>query len=238
MKKVAIIIPCFNEEDAIPQLSVKLLDLQEKLSGKYSPQFIFVDDGSKDKTFEYLNSMMGRLYNYKVIRHEKNKNLGAALKTGLSHLPVCEYVAFLDSDCTYEPAILTNLFQELELGADLTTVSPYHPDGGVEGVPVWRLFLSKGLSIVYRILLFSNLYTFTAMVRAFRYSIRNDLVSERNDFSYVAETFINGVRKGYRVTEVPCTLRVRMFGVSKMNLMRTIRSHIEIIQTLIEGRAG
>ena len=54
MKKIAIIIPLFNEEESIPQLFNKLKILETQISQKYSCHFIFVDDGSSDNTFLFL----------------------------------------------------------------------------------------------------------------------------------------------------------------------------------------
>ncbi len=234
MKTVTIIIPCYNEEESIPQLMRKLGELNAILSSAYDCNYLFVDDGSKDQTYKLLSENAGHLKN-RIVRHDVNKNLGGALKTGISHAGICDYIAFLDSDCTYEPDILKTLLGELDKGADLSTVSPYHPKGLVEGVPAWRLVLSKGLSLMYRIILRTPFYTYTAMVRAVRAEKTSALINERNDFSFVALFFIKAIRAKYKIAEVPATLQVRKFGVSKMSLLRTIKSHIKIIGSLLKG---
>jgi dolichol-phosphate mannosyltransferase len=194
-----------------------------------------VDDGSKDNTFQLLSDKISVLSHAEIVRHEKNKNLGGALKTGVSTVKGTDYVAFLDSDCTYTPEIIFPLLDALDEGADLATVSPYHPRGLVEGVPAWRLVLSKGVSFIYRILLSTPFFTYTAMVRAVRTEKIPHLLNERNDFSFVALFFIKAVRRRLRIVEIPATLSVRKFGVSKMNLIRTIKSHIEIIRMIQKG---
>ncbi len=237
MKSVSIIIPCYNEEEGLPQLFDKLIELQSKLASLYNYSFIFVDDGSRDKTYPILTSNIPRLNNAKVIKHEVNSNLGAALKTGLSHISSCDYVTFLDSDCTYEPQIVLRLLSKLEEGFDVVTVSPYHPEGGVEGVPAWRLVLSKGASLIYRLLLGTNFYTYTAMVRAGKTSFVLKSLSSRNDFTFVVESFIKSIQNNARVAEIPTVLKVRRFGTSKMNIVKTIIAHLTIIrQLLIKGK--
>lgn len=235
MKTISIIIPCYNEEDSVPQLIEKLQELEKSLQGKYQYSFLFVDDGSKDKTYDLLSGQLHRLQSAKIVKHEVNKNLGAALKTGISKSSACDYLAFLDSDCTYEPKIILALLKEVEQGNDIATVSPYHPQGLVEGVPEWRLFLSKGLSFLYRQILSARIYTFTAMVRVIRQDKIQAIINESNDFSFVAKMMIKAIQLKYKIAEVPSVLSVRKFGVSKMNIVKTIKSHLVIILNLLRG---
>lgn len=236
MKSISIIIPCYNEEDSVPQLIEKLQVLERSLKGKYQHSFLFVDDGSKDHTYALLSDQLSKLQSAKIVKHEVNKNLGAALKTGINNSPSCDYLAFLDSDCTYEPQIILSLLKQVEQGNDIATVSPYHPDGLVEGVPEWRLFLSKGLSFLYRLILSTKIYTFTAMVRVIRRDKIQAIISNSNDFSFVAEMLIKGIQLKYKISEVPTVLSIRKFGVSKMNIIKTIKSHLIILIKLLRGK--
>lgn len=237
MKKAKIIIPCFNEEESLSQLFERLIVLEKELILNYIPHFVFIDDGSQDETYALLKKKSQELGHTEVIKHEINKNLGAALKTGMlsSKFPLTDYqyIVFLDSDCTYDPSIITTLIGRLDQGYDFATVSPYHPDGKVEGVPKWRLALSMGLTVFYRLLLKTNHYTYTAMVRAIRSDKIEDIISDKDDFSFVAEMFINAIKRNYRIVEIPTTLHVRKFGQSKMNILKTIQSHLGIIKDLL-----
>jgi dolichol-phosphate mannosyltransferase len=233
---VAVIIPCFNEEESIPQLLEKLTVLERELDRDYDASFVFVDDGSTDATASLLERHRGRLARATLVRHARNENLGAALRTGVRSSPPVDYLAFLDSDCTYDPGVIRALLRHLDAGADLATVSPYHPEGLVEGVPAWRLLYSKVLSRAYRLLLRSPFFTYTAMVRAVRTEKITNLLNDRNDFSFVAVFFIRAIRRNYAIVEVQATLSVRRFGVSKMRLARTIRAHLGIIAALLVRR--
>lgn len=236
MKTLNIIIPCFNEEESIPQLMEKLKELSYLLEQKYIPTFIFIDDGSTDNTNLLLQQYQSAFSRSLVLRHVVNRNLGAALKTGIEATPSSELSAFLDSDCTYEPSVLIELLEEIEKGADLVTVSPYHPLGKVEGVPEWRLLLSKSLSLMYRIILGTKFHTYTAMVRVIKTELIKPILSARNDYSFVAAIFIKAIRNNYKIVEVPTVLKVRRFGVSKINIVKTIKSHLVIISHLITGK--
>ncbi len=236
MKNLSIIIPCYNEEESIPQLVEKLSELQKLLVGKYLPRFVFVDDGSSDSTYEILTKNLSVFPSAQILKHERNQNLGAALKTGIQSSLESDFIAFLDSDCTYEPIIILEMLKKIEEGADFVTVSPYHPLGQVEGVPEWRLFISKILSITYRIILGSKFHTYTAMVRIIKTDLVAPVLGPRNDFSFVAAMFIKAIHNQYKIVEVPTVLKVRKFGVSKINILKTIRSHLVIILNLILGK--
>jgi dolichol-phosphate mannosyltransferase len=236
MKKIAIIIPLFNEEESIPQLFNKLKILETQISQKYSCHFIFVDDGSRDNTFLFLTKESQQLRSSEILKHKKNQNLGAALKTGIHGAKDVDYLAFLDSDCTYEPVIIAELLNQLENGYDLATVSPYHPLGVIDGVPPWRLLLSKGLSLIYQLLLNSPFFTYTAMVRAVRMDRISLLLNPKNDFTFVAIFFIKAIHNNLKIVEIPAKLSVRQFGFSKMSILKTIKSHLKIILSLLQGR--
>lgn len=238
MRSVCLVIPCYNEEEGLPSLGRALLALRDELAARFHVSFVFVDDGSSDATFRGLEELKAALENSVVLRHDRNRGLGAALRTATAGLPACDFVCCLDSDCTYDPGIVHALLGKLEEGFDLVTASPYHPEGKVEGVPGWRLFLSRGLSLVYRAVTGAPLHTFTAMVRAQRFEHCAEVLSPRDDFTFVTETLLNGLRRGLRVGEVPAVLRTRRFGSSKMKVLRTIARHIGLISDYLLSRAG
>lgn len=232
MLSLGVIVPCYNEEDSLPQLRDRLIEFDAAVRAHYEPTYYFVDDGSTDKTFEILNDFF-QADNHHVIKHEVNSNLGAALKTGISHAKENERLCFLDSDCTYDPMIIIPMLEKVEAGADVVVVSPYHPDGGVEGVPKWRLSLSIGLSRIYRMIYRANIYTFTGMVWAVKTKVLEGKLSSQNDFTFLTETLFAILKHKHVVAEKPTILTQRKFGQSKMKVLATIKSHLRIIKNII-----
>jgi dolichol-phosphate mannosyltransferase len=109
---------------------------------------------------------------------------------------------------------------------DIVTASPYHPEGGVVGVPAYRLFLSRGSSFVYRILVNWHVYTYTCLFRAYRSKVIKNIHFESDGFLAGTEILVNAMLKGYRVAEFPAVLHRRMYGVSKAKIAQTILSHL------------
>ncbi|MBJ6923090.1 glycosyltransferase family protein, partial [Vibrio cholerae] len=70
---------------------------------------------------------------------------------------------------------------------DMITASPYHPEGGVRNVPGWRLLLSKGAAFAYRLVLRSNLSTYTSCFRVYRKTAVANIEIENGGFLGVAE---------------------------------------------------
>mgnify|MGYP001585876166 CR=1 FL=1 len=151
MVQISVVVPCYNEADGILQLQEKLLPVLDRVGTRHQVELILVDDGSSDGTSEALQKAFSSRPNTRIVRHERNLNLGAAIRTGIAESKG-EWIANLDSDCTYDPALLEPMLTEMERGADLVTVSPYHPQGTVVGVPAYRMFLSKTLTAMYRLI--------------------------------------------------------------------------------------
>ncbi len=224
--KISIIVPCYNEAEGIPQLKERLLPVMQSLEKFHHVELIFVDDGSTDNTNKLLRkSFMGE--NVKIIKHELNLNLGAALRTGFIAAEG-DVIVTMDSDCTYAPENIPNLLAALK-DCDIVTASPYHPLGKVVGAPAYRLFLSKSVTILYSIVTGKRLYTWTALFRAYRRSAISSIIIKHNDFIAVVELLIKSIKNGNLIKELPETLYGRKFGTSKMKIIRTIIAHLKFL---------
>jgi polysaccharide deacetylase family protein (PEP-CTERM system associated) len=229
---ITIVIPCYNEEAALPYLANTLRSVEAELEAEnYRPEFIFVDDCSRDATFAKLNELFGGRENVRILRHETNQGVAAGILTGL-RAARAEIVCSMDCDCTYDPHELKNMLPLLTGDVDLVTASPYHREGGVRNVPDWRLFLSKGASWLYRRALRSKLATYTSCFRVYRRSAVVDLPLEEKGFLGVAEMLGRLDLAGGKIVEYPAVLEVRLFGISKMKTARTIAGHLKLLSRL------
>ncbi|MBK9926003.1 MAG: glycosyltransferase family 2 protein [Anaerolineales bacterium] len=234
--KLSVVVPCFNEEDNIDKLKTEFFPVMEKLLGSNvdgkpidSVEVIFVDDGSKDGTYGALKDAYGSFkhpsISVKFEKHEVNRGLGAAVRTGFGAV-TRDIIVTTDSDGTYHFSTIPALLGHLKGKVSIVTASPYHPKGEVVGVPGYRIFLSKGSSLIYRILLSWKVHTYTALYRAYRREVIDNVSFAANDFLGGTELMVKAMLKGYQVDEFPAALHQRMFGVSKAKLMRTIKSHL------------
>jgi polysaccharide deacetylase family protein (PEP-CTERM system associated) len=231
---VTVVVPVYNEEANIPYLRGNLVDLARRLSRQHRLQFILVDDGSTDRTWQQLQARFADVSACRLVRHEKNAGVAAAILTGIRSATT-PIVASMDCDCSYDPGELEKMIPMIA-EADLVTASPYHPDGRVYNVPPWRLFLSRTLSGIYSQLLNSKIHTYTSCFRVYRKAAVENLPIRQGGFLGVAELLIRLRLAGGRVVEYPTTLASRLFGESKMKVLRTIFKHLGLIGDLIRLR--
>ncbi len=226
---VSIVIPCYNEQEALPYLANTLRAVEAGLlENGYSPNFIFVDDRSKDRTFEELQNLFGERENVRILRHDVNKGVAAGIMTGLRAAET-EVVCSMDCDCTYDPHELSRMLPMMTKKVDLVTASPYHRDGGVRNVPGWRLFLSRGASFLYRRVLRSKLDTYTSCFRVYRRSSIIGMELREPGFLGIAEMLGRLDLSGGKIIEFPAVLEVRLFGISKMKTAKTIFGHLQLL---------
>jgi dolichol-phosphate mannosyltransferase len=190
-------------------------------------EFLFVDDGSTDGTADAIRRE-ARGFPYRIVAHEANRGLGAALRTGFAESRGLEVVT-MDSDCTYDPLQVIDLLRMLRQGNDVVTGSPYHPEGKVVNVVGWRLVVSKALSYLYWLVVPVHLYTYTSCFRAYRRDVLKDLDARDDGFLAVTQLLVSAILQGYLVAEVPACLTSRRFGRSKIHTVRVGFAHLRYL---------
>ena len=235
---LSVVIPLYQEEAGVPALARGLATWLQIERGTRPVEFVLVDDGSTDRTHDLLRAGFAG-WPAQILRHGRNLGLTAALATGFAAAR-SDLVGWLDSDLTYEPAVLSRLAEMCDGGADVACASCYHPEGGVEGVPRWRLGLSRLASRGYRRLSGARIHTFTCMVRVYRREVLERCRPVRGGFLGVTEVILQALRAGYRVEEAPAVLRRRRLGQSKMRTLRVGLRHLGLMRALWRGevRAG
>jgi dolichol-phosphate mannosyltransferase len=223
--KLTVILPFYDEAALLPSVPDLLARVRTALDG-HDVRLLAIDDGSTDGTSDGL----ARIKGLDVVRHPRNRGVGAAMATGIAEATGDAALVF-DPDEAYAPDVLPRLVAALD-SADVATASPYHPDGGVEGVGAFRLLLSRAASLLYRLRMKAPLRTFTCAVRAYRLPAARGLLPAPADFTAAAYLLAKALASGLRVVEVPARLRVRRAGRSKMRLLRTVRAHLRLLHDL------
>ncbi|HEY2410901.1 MAG TPA: glycosyltransferase family 2 protein [Pirellulaceae bacterium] len=228
LPRLTVVAPLFNEADSIERLRNELFRLGATLAGKYETEFLLIDDGSTDETYSVIQRVFADDHQVRCVRHSVNRGLAAALATGIAdaRTPI---VASIDADCTYEPVQLVALLECIASGVDMVVASPYHPQGKVVGVPVWRIAISKLASRLYRFVLRNQLHTYTSCFRVYRRSSVLGLPQTRSGFVGVVEMLWQLDRRGGTIVECPAVLTVRKTGQSKMRILTTALGHLRLL---------
>ena len=244
--KLSIVVPCYNEVDNVDKLDEEFFPVLERLvaardAGVESVEVVFVDDGSSDGTYDALIASFAQLDRkavaVRVEKHPVNRGLGAALRTGFA-VATGDVIVTTDSDGTYRFDEIPALLARLAPNVDIVTASPYHPDGGIDNVPGYRLVLSRGSSLLYRVLVDRHVHTYTALFRAYRREVVKTIPFESDGFLGGTELMVKAMLNGYQVAEYPTVLHSRVFGASKAKIVRTIKAHVRFQGKVLLMRLG
>ena len=240
--ELSIVIPCYNEADNAAKIQTELFPVVRDLAAWQSVEVIFVDDGSADATWQMLHEVTRDNHEQlkgitvRFEQHTVNRGVGAALRTGFK-AALGQVIVTTDSDGTYKFAEMPALLACLKPGVDIVTASPYHPEGGVIGVPRYRLVLSQGSSSIYRLLVDRRVHTYTSLFRAYRRIVIERVPFESDGFLAGTELMVKAMLSGYKVAEYPSVLHRRAFGASKVKIARTIQAHLKFQGSILLHRA-
>ena len=234
-KDVTVVVPCYNEEAGLAALAVHLASLRSACNGNYRLYFVFVDDGSADDTWMELHRVFGIWRDCEFVRHAANRGIAAAILTGLERAQN-EVVCSIDCDCSYDPRQLLQMIPLLREGVAMVTASPHHPSGRVAGVPAWRLVLSRGVSMLYRVVLGGRLHTYTSCFRVYRRSAVSGMRLSNYSFLGVTEMLHRIAAREGTIVEHPATLEARTTGASKAEVLPTALDHLRLLARLLHLR--
>ena len=111
---ISLIVPCYNEQEALPLFYKEAAGVAETLKELYSAQveFIFVDDGSRDNTLAICRDLAARDSRVRYISFSRNFGKEAGIYAGLQAARG-DYVAMLDADLQDPPALLPEMLRSL-----------------------------------------------------------------------------------------------------------------------------
>lgn len=114
MKKISLIVPCYNEEEALPKFYEELVSVCGGMDG-YDFEFLFIDDGSSDRTFSVIEKIAGDDKRVKYISFSRNFGKEAAMYAGFCNADG-DFVAVMDADMQDPPSLLPQMTEILEGG--------------------------------------------------------------------------------------------------------------------------
>lgn len=118
MKKISIVVPCFNEEEVIEMFYKELLKTISQVESKYCYEIVFIDDGSKDNTLKILKDLRKENENIKIISFSRNFGKESAIYAGLNN-STGELVVLMDSDLQHPPKTILEMLEEINNGYDV-----------------------------------------------------------------------------------------------------------------------
>ncbi len=112
MEKISIIVPCFNEEKALPLFYEELDKNIKKFPNNINFEIIFVNDGSNDDTLKIIKDLLTKDNRIKYISFSRNFGKEAAIYAGLENASG-DYVTLMDADLQDPPSLLLQMYEAI-----------------------------------------------------------------------------------------------------------------------------
>ena len=113
MRLLTVIVPCFNEEEAIPYFYKEMKNTEDVFAKNYPEvqfEYLFIDDGSKDKTKEVIKNLRKEDERVHFVSFSRNFGKEAAIYAGLSKSKG-DFVVIMDADLQDPPALLPDMYK-------------------------------------------------------------------------------------------------------------------------------
>jgi len=219
---ISIIIPLFNEAENARLYPERLFPIAGPIIKRYGEtcEYILIDDGSRDATLDELNKLKEKQKNVVVVPHGVNKGMGVAVRTGLTYCKG-DLVIMMDSDLTYRPEDIEKLLAAYrETSADCISASPYRgKDLAKEISSPFRLFISKSVNYLYRLLLQDDLTCVSGIFRLYKKKALDELILN-----------------GKFVHEIGVKVYTREFGESKLNVKKEVINNLRILSKIFKAK--
>lgn len=234
-RDLTLVIPCYNEQQTLSYLKNTLNRFAQSAKQTLNLHYIFIDDGSKDDTWQCLQDLFGQQNHTRILQHPENQGIAAALISGFAQVNT-DLLAVLDADCTFSPEQLTNMLALMTDEVDVVTASPMHSQGAMRNVAYWRQLLSKGAALLHSLVLHHKLTSYTSCFRLYRQHTIENLTVSNKGFCGVTEILAKIDLAGYHIVEYPAVLEVRLLGASKINVFKTMLEHIQLVAKIARLR--
>lgn len=225
--KVMAVLPAYNAEKT---LAATIADFPAGCVD----EILLVDDGSKDNTVNVAREM-----GLTVIVHDKNRGYGGNQKTCYDYAlsKGADVVVMIHPDYQYDARIIPHAVGLIELGiCDVVLGSRVRSrqEALKCGMPWWKYFSNRALTMFENIALGQNLGDFHSGFRVYRRSVLETIPFERNsdDFVFDTQFLAQAVHHGFRLGDIP--VPVRYFAeASSINFRRSTIYGIRTVSTML-----
>lgn len=223
--KLSVVIPCYNEEESLPELYEKLEASMQAMGADY--EYIFVDDGSTDATVGVLRELRSRSPRVNIISFRRNYGKSAALAVGFREV-TGDVVFTIDADLQDDPMEFAALLKRIGEGADLVS-------GWKESRqdPVSKTLPSKLFNSVTSLMSGIKLHDFNCGLKAYRRDVVGavTIYGELHRFIPVLAAW-----EGFKVEEIPVQHFKRKYGQSKYGARRFLNGFFDLITVMFVTR--
>ena len=230
---VDIVIPVLNEEDTLAQCIHNLNNFFSSRSDTHKINILIADNGSEDSTLDIANNLSKQYSNVNYI-HLTQRGRGRALKAAWTK-SMADIVSYMDVDLSTDLQSFPKLIEAISLeGYELAVGSRLLKDSIVVNRSPKREFLSRGYSLLFRILFFTGFKDAQCGFKAISSKVIHDIIPliQDNGWFFDTELLILSEKNGYKIKEIPVIwtddpdTRVKIFKTAYEDLKGLLRLRI------------
>jgi len=213
---VSIFFPCYNDWGTMASMVMLTIRTAERLELDYD--LTLIDDGSGDHTLDLLEEIGRRFPQVNIVRHEKNRGYGGALRSGFS-AATKEWIFYTDGDAQYDVRELALLVERI--GDDVDVVQGYKI---TRNDPLHRIVIGRIYHHLVKLAFGLRLCDVDCDFRLIRRAVFDRVALKSDSGVICAEMMVKIQRAGFRVKEVPVHHYERQHGKSQFfNFPRIFR---------------
>jgi len=216
-------VPLFNEQETLGTLYGQVAEALAHATW----EMVFVDDGSRDGSFEALTRLHAEYTNVRVVRLRRNFGKAAALTAGFS-VARGSIIVTIDADLQDDPAEIPRLVAKLGEGYDL--VSGWKCD---RQDPVARRLFSRLYNGATSLITGVQLHDMNCGLKAYRAEVLQNVRLYGDMHRFVPVLAHN---LGFSTTEIPVNHRPRLVGRSRYGIERYARGFFDLLTVAYLGR--
>ena len=206
--KLSVIVPVYNEAATVEEI------VRRVLAEPHEKEVLVVDDGSTDGTGDILARLAAEHpAQIRVLRHERNRGKGAAVRTGLEQA-TGDVLLIQDADLEYDPADYSILLEPIEKGqADVVYGSRFL--GVHRAFLFWHMVGNRGLTFITNVLYNATLTDMETCYKVIRAEFIKGVRLRSNTFDIEPEITAKLLKRRARLYEVPIHYYGRDFAEGK-----------------------
>lgn len=210
---LSVIVPLYNEQELIGESLRRVLEAE--LPGGMTREVIVVDDGSTDGSVAMAEAVARGHANVRILRHERNRGKGAAVKTGIDAARG-EFTIIHDADLEYDPREFGLLLGPLLEGkADAVFGSRFMVRAERRVLYFWHSIGNQVLTMFCNMMADLNLTDMETCYKAVRTSLLQSMPLRSQRFGFEPEITIKLAQRLARIYEVPISYHGRTYDEGK-----------------------
>ncbi|MCT4561696.1 MAG: glycosyltransferase family 2 protein [Crocinitomicaceae bacterium] len=228
-KDISVVVPLYNEDESLPELHAWIVRVMQ--ANNFTYEVVFVDDGSKDKSWQIVEELSAKDTNVRGIKFQRNYGKSAALQKGFEAVQG-DVVITMDADLQDSPDEIPELYRMI-MEEDWDVVSGWKKK---RYDPLSKTIPTKLYNWAARKLTGIYLHDFNCGLKAYKKAVVKSIEVYGDMHRYIPPL---AKYAGFtKITEKVVEHRARKYGTTKFGLNRFLNGPLDLLSVVFMGKFG